>query len=83
MSARSQEAAAVVVTGYHAHVYFDPATRDQAWSLRNLIEENFDIEMGRFREKPVGHISGSVIRWRSPRPNSVRSCPGWPVIAAA
>ena len=54
MSARSQEAAAVVVTGYHAHVYFDAATRDQAWALRNLIEENFDIEMGRFHEKPVG-----------------------------
>ena len=54
MSSRSQEAAAVVVTGYHAHVYFDAATRDQAWALRNLIEENFDIEMGRFHEKPVG-----------------------------
>ena len=43
MSERSQDAAAAVVTGYHAHVYFDAATRDQAWALRNLIEENFDI----------------------------------------
>ena len=54
MSEGSQEAAAVVVTGYHAHVYFDAAARDHAWALRNLIEENFDIEMGRFHEKPVG-----------------------------
>ena len=54
MSERSQEAPAVVVTGYHAHVYFDAATRDQACAFRNLIEKNFDIEMGRFHEKPVG-----------------------------
>jgi aromatic ring-cleaving dioxygenase len=39
---------------YHAHVYFDGASRDAAWALREKIEATFDIQMGRFHEKPVG-----------------------------
>jgi len=27
-----------------------------AWALRERIEKSFDIEMGRFHEKPVGRI---------------------------
>ena len=42
------------IKDWHAHVYFDPATRDTAWALRERIEKAFDIEMGRFHEKPVG-----------------------------
>jgi aromatic ring-cleaving dioxygenase len=42
------------IKDWHAHVYFDPASRDAAWSLRERIEKSFDIEMGRFHEKPVG-----------------------------
>ena len=42
------------IKDWHAHVYFDPATRDQAWALRERIEKSFDIQMGRFHEKPVG-----------------------------
>ena len=42
------------IKDWHAHVYFDPASRDAAWALRELIEKSFDIEMGRFHEKPVG-----------------------------
>ena len=42
------------IKDWHAHVYFDPATRDAAWSLRERIEKQFDIQMGRFHEKPVG-----------------------------
>jgi aromatic ring-cleaving dioxygenase len=42
------------ITDWHAHVYFDPASRDPAWALRERIEKNFAIEMGRFHEKPVG-----------------------------
>jgi aromatic ring-cleaving dioxygenase len=43
-----------IIKAYHAHVYFDASTVDAARALRTLIEENFDIEMGRFHEKPVG-----------------------------
>ena len=42
------------ILDWHAHVYFDPASRDAAWALRERIEKAFTIEMGRFHEKPVG-----------------------------
>jgi hypothetical protein len=42
------------IKDWHAHVYFDAASRDAAWALRERIEKSFDIEMGRFHEKPVG-----------------------------
>lgn len=42
------------ILGYHAHVYFDEDSSEAARSLRETIEQTFDIEMGRFHEKPVG-----------------------------
>ena len=42
------------IKDWHAHIYFDPASREDAWALRERIEKAFDIEMGRFHEKPVG-----------------------------
>ena len=42
------------IKDWHAHVYFDAATRDAAWALRERIEKQFDIVMGRFHERPVG-----------------------------
>jgi DOPA 4,5-dioxygenase len=42
------------IKDWHAHVYFDAASRDAAWVLRKRIEKAFAIEMGRFHEKPVG-----------------------------
>ncbi|MBS0220640.1 MAG: DOPA 4,5-dioxygenase family protein [Proteobacteria bacterium] len=42
------------IKDWHAHIYFDPASRDAAWALRERIEKTFDINMGRFHEKPVG-----------------------------
>lgn len=42
------------IKDWHSHVYFDAASRDAAWALRERIEKAFDIEMGRFHEKPVG-----------------------------
>ncbi|TXL74076.1 4,5-dioxygenase [Vineibacter terrae] len=45
-----------VIESWHAHVYFDAASRDAAWSLREAIMQRFDgaMEMGRFHERPVG-----------------------------
>ena len=42
------------INDWHAHVYFDAASRDAAWALRERLEKIFTIEMGRFHEKPVG-----------------------------
>jgi DOPA 4,5-dioxygenase len=43
-----------VIEDYHAHIYFDAASREAAWALRERIEAAFDIQMGRFHEKNVG-----------------------------
>lgn len=43
------------IEGWHAHVYFDAATRDAARTLYDRVAARFpDAEMGRFHERPVG-----------------------------
>jgi DOPA 4,5-dioxygenase len=42
------------IESWHAHVYFDAASRAAALALRQAIEARFEMEMGRFHEKPVG-----------------------------
>ena len=42
------------IHGYHAHIYYDEATREKAARLRQTIWNKFDVQMGRFRDKPVG-----------------------------
>lgn len=39
---------------YHAHVYFDEATQQQALELRELISREFPFVVGRFHTKRVG-----------------------------
>jgi aromatic ring-cleaving dioxygenase len=44
------------IESWHAHVYFDAATRDAAWSLREAIAAALAdaVSLGRFHERPVG-----------------------------
>lgn len=43
------------IKGYHAHVYYeDDASRAVAAELRAELEANFDVELGRWRDEPVG-----------------------------
>ena len=42
------------ISGYHAHVYFDAGTRDEARAIREAVEARFTVVMGRWHEKPVG-----------------------------
>jgi DOPA 4,5-dioxygenase len=44
------------ITGYHAHVYYDPATsRERAAALRERIAKSFpDARLGRWHDQPVG-----------------------------
>jgi aromatic ring-cleaving dioxygenase len=44
------------IHSWHAHVYFDAASRDAAWALRERIDARFagKLELGRFHERPVG-----------------------------
>lgn len=47
-------ASTAIIESYHAHVYFGAASRQAALDLRAAIEERFEMEMGRFHEKPIG-----------------------------
>lgn len=42
------------LSAYHAHVYYDADTRDQAAALREAMAAAFDVTLGRWRETPVG-----------------------------
>ena len=43
-----------IIRGYHAHVYFDVDTVDQARRLCETVSTEFGAQMGRVHEKPVG-----------------------------
>lgn len=45
-----------LIETWHAHVYFDAASRDAAWALRQEIDRHFgaSVQIGRFHERPVG-----------------------------
>jgi DOPA 4,5-dioxygenase len=42
------------IESYHAHVYYNPTSRALAGSLRDAIASSFTVELGRWREEPVG-----------------------------
>jgi aromatic ring-cleaving dioxygenase len=41
-------------SGYHAHIYYDAKTRPIAERLREAIGNRFGVELGRWRDEPVG-----------------------------
>ncbi|MGD9616396.1 MAG: DOPA 4,5-dioxygenase family protein [Alphaproteobacteria bacterium] len=42
------------IGGYHAHIYYDPPSRPVAERLREEIAHRFAVELGRWRDEPVG-----------------------------
>lgn len=42
------------IKNFHAHVYYDPETREVASRVRDALAEQFEVELGRWREEPVG-----------------------------
>jgi aromatic ring-cleaving dioxygenase len=42
------------IRGYHAHIYYDAATRPAAERLREAIGGRFDVVLGRWHDEPVG-----------------------------
>lgn len=43
------------ITGYHAHIYYNPTkTRDVAARLREAIGRHFDVALGSWHDEPVG-----------------------------
>ena len=49
-----QWAEAAGIETFHAHVYYEEKTRPIAAELRAVLEERFEVVMGRWREMPVG-----------------------------
>lgn len=45
---------AAEIHGYHAHVYYEPATRDVAERLRTEIGARFVVDLGRMHDQPLG-----------------------------
>ncbi len=43
----------VEITGFHAHVYFAPASRETAARVREGLGD-FDVRLGRWHDKPIG-----------------------------
>lgn len=42
------------IRNYHAHIYYDPATKPVAARVREAIGRNFTVELGRWHDEPVG-----------------------------
>lgn len=42
------------ITGFHAHVYYDSASRDAAARVREGLGARFDVRLGRWHDEPVG-----------------------------
>ena len=42
------------VLGFHAHVYFDLARRDEAVHLRTQVGSRFRVQLGSVHDVPVG-----------------------------
>ncbi|PHJ56467.1 4,5-dioxygenase [Nostoc linckia z18] len=42
------------IVGFHAHVYFDTATRDIAAHVREGLGGRFDVKLGRWFDQPIG-----------------------------
>ncbi|HXG51229.1 MAG TPA: DOPA 4,5-dioxygenase family protein [candidate division Zixibacteria bacterium] len=42
------------IKGYHAHVYYTAETRDAAARVRRGLASEFDVQLGRWHDEPVG-----------------------------
>ena len=42
------------IVGWHAHIYYDPASRPRAERLREGIAAGFAVRLGRWHDQPVG-----------------------------
>ena len=44
----------LAIPSYHAHVYYDDASRATAARLREALAARFEVRTGRWRDAPVG-----------------------------
>ena len=58
-----------VIKDYHAHVYYDPSTKDRAAQLRQWVEDRFagQMRMGSWHDEEVGPHVRSMYQIAFPR----------------
>jgi aromatic ring-cleaving dioxygenase len=44
----------IAIASFHAHVYYDTTTRDIAARVREELGNRFEVQLGRWRDEPVG-----------------------------
>ncbi|HLO49709.1 MAG TPA: DOPA 4,5-dioxygenase family protein [Kamptonema sp.] len=44
----------IAIADFHAHIYFDTVSRDAAARVREGLGALFEVQLGRWHEKPVG-----------------------------
>jgi DOPA 4,5-dioxygenase len=42
------------IANFHAHIYYDTTTRDIAGHIREELGSRFEVQLGRWRDEPVG-----------------------------
>lgn len=42
------------IKNYHAHIYYDPETKDVAARVRAGLGARFNVQLGRWHDEPVG-----------------------------
>jgi aromatic ring-cleaving dioxygenase len=42
------------IASFHAHVYYDTSNREIADQIREELGAKFDVQLGRWRDEPVG-----------------------------
>ncbi len=73
-----------IIESFHAHVYFDESTMEQARQLCETAQSKFDLTMGHMHERPVGphprwscqlafapQVFGEVIPWLATHRNGL------------
>lgn len=43
-----------MIPSFHAHIYYDDDTRAAAAAVREALDRQFPVELGRWRDEPVG-----------------------------
>ncbi len=49
-----------IISGYHAHVYYNASTKEIAAELRQEIAQKFSVKLGRWHDNEVGPHSDSM-----------------------
>jgi DOPA 4,5-dioxygenase len=48
------------ITGFHAHVYYDPDSRETAAQVRDALGAQFQVRLGRWHDRPIGPHSQAM-----------------------